>query len=84
MRKNVEMGPTAYRWFRPSKRIFISEAVIISVVLYTPESEREYIDESHFKIRFRRKKDSEYVEIIIWVEEKLSTYFIYKIHSCRL
>jgi len=55
MRKTVELGPTAYRWIL--RHPFMSEDVVIGVVLYFPTGEREYIDEDHFKITFRRKKN---------------------------
>ena len=82
MMKRVELGPVAYRWL--IRHRFISETVIISIVQSTPKSSREYLNENHFVINFRRKKDGGYVKITMWVKETTSTYFVYKLHSQRL
>jgi len=81
MRKTVELGSTAYQWM--TRHRFISETVIISVIQDYPTSSREYIDKNHFTISFKRKKNKKFVKVTIWVEEKPSTYFVYKIHSER-
>jgi len=82
MRKTVELGPTAYRWILGHP--FMSEDVVIGVVIEFPTSKREYIDEDHFKITFRRKKNKKSVNVTIWIQETTSTYFVYKMHSSRI
>ena len=82
MQKRVELGPVAYRWL--TRHRFVSETVIISIVQDVPKSLRKYINENHFTIDFRRKKNRGYVKITIWVEETTFTYFVHKLHSRRL
>jgi len=82
MRKTVELGPTAYRWIL--RHPFMSEDVVVGVVLHFPTTERESINEDHFKITFRRKKNRKSVNVTIWVEETPVRYFVYKMHSTRI
>ena len=81
MRKAVELGPTAYLWL--TRHRFVSGPVIVSVVQNSPTASRKYVDDDHFTISFRRKKNRRLVEITVWVEERTLTYFVYKIHSKR-
>jgi len=82
MRKTVELGPSAYRWIL--RHPFMSEDVVVGVVLEFPTSKREYINKDNFKIIFRRKKNKKSVNVTIWIQENPSTYFVYKMHSSRI
>jgi len=82
MPKRVELSPTAYRWVL--KHRFISEEVLIGIVLHCPFDERKYIDKNKFQIAFKRRKNKKLVEILLWIEEKQETFCIQKIHSTRV
>ena len=82
MSKRVELGPAAYRWLQRHR--FVSEEVLIGIVLYTPKSERKYTDENKFQLSFTRKKNGKFVKITLWIEEKQTTFFIGKAHSERI
>jgi len=82
MRKTVELGPTAYRWLLRHR--FMREDIILSVIQDFPIAIREYMDDDHFKLSFNRKKNKEFVKIIIWVHETPTKYFVYKLHSTRI
>lgn len=79
MTKAVLISPTAYRWLQRHR--FVSEEVIIGIVLHCPISERKYSDDNRFQIVFKRRKNSKFVNITLWVEEKENTFFVGKIHS---
>jgi hypothetical protein len=50
-------------------------------VLTTPEEEREYSDSSHFKIMKQKKKNGDWIEIIIYVHDQGNRYLVYGIHG---
>jgi len=79
MIKRVELSSAAYRWLL--RHHFISEEVIIGVVLHCPEDQRIYLNKDRFQISFKRKKNKKFVEITLWIEERPSSFFVYKIHS---
>jgi hypothetical protein len=82
MIKAVEIGPTAYRWLLRHR--FASEEVIIGVVLHCPANERKYLDDSNFLIVFKRRKNSKFVKITLWVQERQTTFYVGKMHSERV
>ena len=81
MTKAVLISPTAYRWLQRHR--FVSEEVIIGIVLHCPTSERKYSDDNRFQIVFKRRKNSKFVNITLWMEEKENAFFVGKIHSKR-
>lgn len=82
MNNTIELSQTAYQWLL--RHPFMSEEKIIGIVQQTPESERKYIDDTHFEISFKTRSNSHILEIIIWTHERLTTYFVYKIHSQKV
>lgn len=80
--KRVEIGATAYEWL--SSHRFVSEETIISVVINAPLTERKYSDNDHFQVTFRRRKNSKFVNITLWIVEKSTTFLVYKMHSRRI
>jgi hypothetical protein len=82
MMKTVEMGPTAYGWLLRHR--FMSEEVIIGVVLHSPVTERKYLEDDKFQITFKRKKNGKFVNVILWVQERQTTFYVSKIHSQRI
>jgi hypothetical protein len=81
MTKAVQLSPTAHEWLR--RHQFLSEEVILSVVLHCPTNERKYTDSNHFQIDFRRRKDGGFVKITIWVHDRATEYYVGKMHSQR-
>jgi hypothetical protein len=79
MYKSVELSATVFRWIQ--RHSFISEEVIIGIVLNTPKSARKYIDENHFEIEFFRNNKRHTLKIALWVYERATTFFVYKAHS---
>jgi hypothetical protein len=82
MTKQVEIGRTAYEWL--SSHRFVSEETIIGIVINAPRPERKYLDNSRFKITFTKRKNSKFVNITMWIHERSTTYFVYKMHSQRI
>ena len=54
MTKAVQLSPTAHEWLR--RHQFLSEEVILSVVLHCPTNERKYTDSNHFQIDLGEEK----------------------------
>jgi len=82
MTKRVEIGPTAYEWL--SSHRFVSEETIISIVINAPLSERNYLKDGSFQITFRRRKNSRFVNVTLWIDERSTTFFVFKMHSQRI
>jgi hypothetical protein len=81
MKKPVLMSLTAYQWLQRHR--FISEEVIIGIVLYTPRVECRYIDDQHYQLVFKRRKNGKFVEITIWVHERQDSLYVGKLHSAK-
>jgi hypothetical protein len=82
MTKRVEIGPTAYRWLL--RHHFVSEEAVIGIVLHCPINERKYLDDDKFQVTFKRRKDSKFVNVTLWVQERQTTFYVGKIHSERI
>jgi hypothetical protein len=78
MYKVVNLSAAAYNWL--SRHRFVSEDAIISIVLCTPQSERKYSDKEHFNVTARRKKNKHFISITLWVHERETSYFVWKLH----
>lgn len=79
MTKPVLISPTAYRWLQRHR--FLSEEVIIGIVLNCPTSERKYSDDNRFQIIFKRRKNGKFVKITLWVHENKDSLYVGKLHS---
>lgn len=79
MTKPVLIGPAAYRWLQRHR--FVSEEVIIGVVLHCPLSERKYTDDDRFQVVFKRRKNGKFVKVTLWAQERQDSFFVGKIHS---
>ncbi len=82
MTKTVEMSPTAYRWLL--RHPFVSEEVIIGMVLHCPVNERKNSKDDKFQVTFKRRRNSKFVNVTLWVQERQTTFFVGKIHSERV
>jgi hypothetical protein len=82
MTKRVELGPASYRWVLRHR--FTSEEKIIGTVMNCPSDERIRLDDDRFQIEFKRRKNGKFVKIILWVHERSSTFYVYKIHSIKV
>jgi hypothetical protein len=79
MTKPVLISPASYRGLQRHR--FISEEVIISIILNCPTSERKYSDDNRFQIVFKRRKNGKFVKITLWVEERKDSFYVGKLHS---
>jgi hypothetical protein len=79
MTKPVLISPASYRWLQRHR--FISEEVLIGIILHCPEDERKYSDDSRFQIVFKRRKNGKFVKISLWVEERRDSFYVGKLHS---
>ena len=79
MGKSVELNATVFRWLQ--RHSFMSEEVIIGVILNTPKSERRYLDAEHFEIEFFRNNRRHTLKITLWTHERIEKYLVYKAHS---
>ena len=78
MCKSVELSGTVYEWLK--RHDFMSEEVIIGVILNAPESERRYTSDDHFEIDFYRNNKRHTLKIMLWVHERDIKYMVYKAH----
>jgi len=79
MTKAVLISPAAYRWLQRHR--FVSEEVIIGIILNCPTSDRKYTDDNSFQITFKRRKNGKLVNITLWVHERQDSFYVGKIHS---
>jgi hypothetical protein len=79
MTKPVLISPASYRWLQRHR--FISEEVIIGIILHCPTSERKYSDDNRFQIVFKRRKNGKFAKITLWVEERKDSFYVGKLHS---
>lgn len=82
MTKSVELSETVFGWIQ--RHSFISEEVIIGIILHTPESERIYADDAHFRIQFFRNNNRHTLEITLWTHEQETKFLVYGAHSEKL
>ncbi len=79
MTKPVLISSTAYRWLQ--RHHFISEEVIIGIVLHCPTSERKHSEDNSYQIAFKRRKNGKLVKITVWVNESKESFYVGKLHS---
>jgi hypothetical protein len=82
MTKRVELSAASYRWML--RHSFLSEETIIGIVMNCSLDQRMVLDVDEFQIPFIRKKNGKFVRIFLWVEERKSTFYVYKIHSTKV
>lgn len=49
-----------------------------------PSGERIQLCDDRFQIEFRRRKNGKFVKITLWIHERSSTFYVYKIHSIKV
>lgn len=81
----VGLAPHVVKNQIPKHRDFLSEEFLIRSVLAARVDELDWIDEDHFTVSVRRKKDGEFVCVYILVHDQGWRCYVYGVHveACR-
>jgi len=78
--KGVGIDPLVVKKAIPKHRDILSEEYLISIVLNATEDEITQIDEFHFIVEVRRRKNKGYVSVLVWVHDQGWRYYVYRVH----
>ena len=61
-------------------RDILSEEYLISVVLNATEDDTTRLNENHFIVEIRRRKNKGRVAVLVWVHDQGWRYYVYRVH----
>jgi hypothetical protein len=78
--KGVGIDPLVVRKAIPKHKDVLSEEYLISMVLNATEDEMTILDDDHFIVAVKRKKNKGYVTVLVWVHDQKWRYYVYRVH----
>ena len=78
--KGVGIDPLVVRKAIPKHKDVLSEEYLISIVLNATDDEITWLDEVHFIVEVRRRKNKGHVSVLVWVHDQGWRYYVYRVH----